>query len=253
MVSAPRQIAVVTGAGSGIGAATARLYAAQGARVMVCDIDVGLAQATVEAIQAAGGSAHAFELDVTNAEAVEAVFQHIEATHGPMDELVNNVGIEIVGDTQAFSLEDYDRLFNVNVRSVFLCCRAAARHMGQRGTGAIVNLASVASFKTWPGDGVYSATKAAVLALTKAFAVDLAAQGIRVNAVAPAIVETAMTERAIARDADPASGRERRHKLHPLGRMAKPQEIAEAILFLNSRQSAFTTGACLVLDGGLLS
>lgn len=247
-------IAVVTGAGSGIGAATAELYGQHERRVMVCDIDAQRAAHTVAAIRDAGGQARAFEVDVTSASQVEALFDTIEAEEGPVAELVNNVGIEVMGPTHTLAIADYDRMFNVNVKSVFLCCRAASRHMMERQAGgAIVNLASVASFKTWPGDGVYSATKAAVHALTKAFAVDLAAHRIRVNSVAPAVVDTAMTARAIAADADPSTGRARRDKLHPLGRMAQPLEIAQAIVFLNSAHSAFTTGACLVLDGGLLA
>ena len=122
-----------------------------------------------------------------------------------------------------------------------------------RRQGAIVNLASVASFRTWPADGAYSASKAAVLALTRAFAVDLAPHGIRVNAVAPAIVDTPMTERSLDAEADRSAGRARRERLHPLGRLARPEEIAAAILFLASPDSAFTTGACLTVDGGLLA
>lgn len=247
------KVALVTGAGSGIGRATAECFAATGAPVAVLDIDREGAEQTVHRIAAAGGQARAIFADVTRDDDVARAVETIESEIGAIATLVNNVGIEIVGPTHTFPLADYDRLFAVNVRSVFLASRAVAACMVPRGAGAIVNLASVASFKTWPGDGVYSATKAAVLGLTKAFAVDLAPHGIRVNAVAPAIVDTPMTDRAVATDADPVAGRERRARLHPLGRIARPQEIADAIVFLASPASAFTTGSCLTIDGGLLA
>lgn len=248
-----KAVAVITGAGSGIGAATAMRLARSGLVIAVCDINAAGADGTARQIRAEGGQATAFTVDVTDEQAVQALFARVESELGQVTHLVNNVGIEITGPSQAFSLKDYDSLFNVNVKSVFLCSRSAAHYMARRGQGSIVNLASVASFKTWPMDGIYSATKAAVLGLTKAFAVDLAASGIRVNAVAPAIVDTPMTARAIAEESDRKAGRARRNKLHPLGRMATPNEIAESIFFLSSAASSFTTGACLTLDGGLLA
>jgi NAD(P)-dependent dehydrogenase (short-subunit alcohol dehydrogenase family) len=244
---------VITGAGSGIGAATAMRFAQSGFVIAVCDINKAGADNTVRQILEIGGQATAFIVDVTDEQTVQALFSRIESELGQTTCLINNVGIEITGPSQTFSLKDYDSLFDVNVKSVFLCSRAAANYMVPRGKGSIVNLASVASFKTWPLDGIYSATKAAVLGLTKAFAVDLASTGIRVNAVAPAIVDTPMTDRAISEDHDRNAGRERRNKLHPLGRMATPIEIAESIFFLSSSASSFTTGACLTLDGGLLA
>ncbi len=248
-----KSVAVITGAGSGIGAATAMYFARSGHVVAICDINAASAFDTVCKIQEKGGQAMSFTVDVTSEQAVQALFARIESELGQVNHLVNNVGIEITGLSQAFSVEDYDSLFNVNVKSVFLCSRAVAHYMAPRGQGSIVNLASVASFKTWPRDGIYSATKAAVLGLTRAFAVDLASTGVRVNAVAPAIVDTPMTDRAIAEENNCETARARRNKLHPLGRMATPDEIAESIFFLSSTASSFTTGACLTLDGGLLA
>ena len=247
------RIAVITGAGSGIGAATALKYGGLGATTIVCDIDVTSAQKISSQINSLGGNAVSYEIDVTDESAVIELFAYVKRQHGPVTDLVNNVGIEITGSTHQFSMENFTRLFDVNVKSCFLCSKVAAAYMIENKCGAIVNLASVAAFKTWPGDGVYSATKAAVLALTKAFAVDLAEYGIRVNAVAPAIVDTPMTERAIAQDPHPVAGRIRREQLHPLGRFASPNEIAESIIFLNSPKAAFTTGTCLTIDGGLLA
>lgn len=248
-----QKVAVITGAGSGIGSSTAEFYAVKGARVMVCDVNEISAFETVERIKNLGGYAKPYVVDVTDDQAVEALFDEISRVEGAIDYLVNNVGIEIKGDTHNFSISDYDHLFNVNVKSIFLCTKAAAAKMIPNRSGAIVNLASVASFKTWPSNGIYSVTKAAVHALTKAFAVDLAKYGVRVNAVAPAIVATAMTERSISKETNKIQARINRNQLHPLGRMAEPVEIAKAIYFLNSDDSSFTTGSCLVLDGGLLA
>ncbi|WP_372426699.1 SDR family NAD(P)-dependent oxidoreductase [Salinarimonas chemoclinalis] len=246
-------VVVVTGAASGIGAATATAFAMAGARVVIADRDEAGARALALRLGDGGAGALAVRADVSDEADVATLFARVDAAFGPVTHLVNNAGIEIVGALQDFAVADYDRLFAVNARSVFLCSREAARRMIPRRRGAIVNLASVASFKTWPGDGAYSASKAAVLALTKAFAADLAPYAIRVNAVAPAIVDTPMTERSLDAEADRAAGRRRREALHPLDRLARPQEIADAILFLAGEESAFTTGACLTIDGGLLA
>lgn len=246
-------VAIISGAASGIGAATATAFAMAGASVVLVDLDEAGAQAIALSLGDGGAQALAVRADVSVEAEVEALFATVETAFGAVSHLVNNAGIEIAGPLQDFATTDYDRMFAVNARSVFLCSRAAATHMIPLRRGVIVNLASVASFRTWPGDGAYSASKAAVLALTKAFAADLAPYGLRVNAVAPAIVDTPMTDRSLDKEPDRAAGRARRERMHPLGRLARPSEIAEAILFLASEESAFTTGACLTIDGGLLA
>jgi NAD(P)-dependent dehydrogenase (short-subunit alcohol dehydrogenase family) len=246
-------VVIVTGAGSGIGKETATSFALLEAKVVVVDLNEESAYAVASSLIESGANAISIKADVSKESDVDDFFETVDRIYGPPTHLVNNAGIEITGKMQDLSIEDYEKLFSVNTQSVFLCSRAAAKRMIPMRRGAIVNLASVASFKTWPGGGAYSASKAAVLALTKAFAADLAPFGIRVNAVAPAIVDTSMTERSLDKESDRAAGRARREALHPLGRLARPQEIANAILFLAAEESGFTTGSCLTVDGGLLA
>lgn len=246
-------IVIVTGSASGIGRRAAIQYSEMGKQVALIDIDEEGLEGTRKSIELLGGSAQSFPCDVTNEAAIGPLFKELANEFNGISSVVNCVGIEIMGPTHEISFNDYDKLFRVNVRSVFVCCRAAIAEMIKKEFGSIVNIASVASFRTWPNDGVYSATKAAVLSLTKAFAVDVASYGIRVNAVAPAIVDTPMTDHALSLEADQEAGLARRKALHPLGRLASTEDIANAIVFLNSDQAAFITGACLNVDGGLLS
>lgn len=244
---------VVTGAGSGIGRQAALSFAAEDARVVVADIDARVAARTAAEINGSGGTARAMRADVSNEAMASRLFQEALDAFGPVSVLVNNAGIEISGSLDCFAVADYDRLFAVNTRSVFLCTRAVVPQMRTHGGGSVVNVASVASFRTWPGDGAYSASKAAVLALTKAFACDLAAAGIRVNAVAPAIIDTPMTDRAISETEDRDVAKRQKGRIHPLGRLGTPTEVASAILFLASDEASFTTGSCMLIDGGLLA
>lgn len=246
-------IDIVTGAASGIGRMTAIKYSQIGKQVALIDVDEVELEKTRKSIELLGGISQAFPCDVTDDAAIGFLFQDLANKFDGISSVVNCVGIEITGPTHKMPIKEYDRLFDVNVRSVFICCQASITHMIKQKTGSIVNIASVASFKTWPNDGVYSATKAAVLSLTKAFAVDVASHGIRINSVAPAIVDTPMTELAISLETDRKAGLSKRKALHPLGRLASTEDVANAIVFLNSDQASFITGTCLNVDGGLLS
>ena len=240
----------VTGAGSGIGRATALAFAMQGARLALLDVSLtGLE----ETAQLAMGENHLpIECDVTDPTAIASAFAHIATVLGPVDVLVNNAGIN---PPVASSLEVdeayFDRVMDVNSKGIFFCAQAAMRSMIPRRTGTIVNLGSVSGMIGWGGSAVYSASKGAVLALTKALAIELAPFSIRVNAVAPGSVRTPMVQKNVNLGEDPDNAWERIAAMHPLGRPGEPEDIADAIMFLASARSSFVTGTVLTIDGGL--
>ncbi|WP_052890354.1 SDR family NAD(P)-dependent oxidoreductase [Thermogemmatispora carboxidivorans] len=248
------KVALITGAGSGIGEQIALLFGRQGARVVVADLRPEAAQRVTEAIVAAGGQARAWTLDVAEEDQVRAALAEVAAREGRLDILVNNAGVSHVGNVLETSLEDWERVMRVNARGVFLCAREGVRQMlaQQPPGGVIINLASVAALIGVERRLVYSASKGAVLALTRTIAADYVKQGIRCNAICPGTVHTPFVEGYLARD---FAGREDevRQQLHarqPLGRMGRPEEIAAAALYLASDEAAFVTGSALVIDGG---
>ena len=242
------RVAAITGAGSGIGRAAARLFAEAGARVAVVDRNEPAAHETAAAI---GASATAYALDVTDEGAVDAVFAGIIEAEGRLDVLVNNAGIAIRHPTIELALADWQRVVDVNMTGVFLCARAAARTMLAQGSGAIVNTASIMGFS---GGGLYpnisyQATKGAVVNMTRALAVEWARAGIRVNAVAPTWVRTPF----IAGLAERPELMAEVARVTPMGRLAEPEEVAAAILFLASPAAGMITGHTLPVDGGFLA
>ena len=242
------RVAAITGGARGIGYATARLFTAAGARTVLLDIDEA---AAAEAAATLGPLASSMRLDVSVEADVNRVFEEIVAARDGLDVLVNNAGMALRRPSTELSLADWQRVVDVNLTGVFLCARAAAGHMLRRGRGALVNTASIMGLS---GGGLYpnisyQATKGAVVNMTRALAVEWAGGGIRVNAVAPTWVDT---EFIGSLKANPEL-LERIRRVTPLRRLAQPQEVAHAILFLASPASAMVTGHVLAVDGGFLA
>ena len=238
--------AVVTGAGSGIGQAIAALFAAQGASVFVVDRDEPAARAAVDAIRSASGRAELAVVDVSDEGAVLALAGGLP----PVDVLVANAGIGHVGDLAGTAAADLDRLYAVNVRGVFNCCKAFAPAMMDRGRGSVINMASIGGIVAVRQRLAYTTTKFAVVGLTKALALDHSHTGVRFNCICPGRVETPFAMKRIAESPDPAAAYRDMAATQLVGRMAKPDEIAAAALYLASDASAMVTGSSLLVDGG---
>ena len=244
-----KKVALVTGATSGIGRAAALAFAREGARVVVSGRREKEGHETAALIRQAGGESRFVRTDVTHENDVAALVHHTVSTYGQLDVAVNNAGVE---DTPASiheqTVENYHRIMSANVLGVFLALKHEIPAMLKNGGGAIVNTASVAGLIGFPGAGIYVASKHAVLGLTKSAALEYATQGIRVNAVSPGAIETPMFDRFT--EGLGAEGRRQIMVLHPMGRTGRPEEIAEAMLWLCSDQASFVTGQSLAVDGG---
>lgn len=245
------KVALVTGAGSGIGLAAAELFAAEGAAVAALDVDGDAAGHAAARVVAAGGEAVAVAADVTVAAEVEAAVDRAVGRFGRLDVLYNNAAIDVAGSVVDATEADWDRCLAVNARGVFLCSRAAVRHLPAG--GAIVNQASVVALIGVRDLAAYTASKGAVIALTRSMAVDLAPRGIRVNAICPGAVRTPMLDLVLGRrgDGDVAAGLAATLPNYPLGRVGGVEDIAVLALFLASDESAFMTGSIVTADGGV--
>lgn len=247
------KIALVTGAGSGIGAETARRMAAQGAIVACTDRRGDTAEATAAQIAAAGGTAQGMTLDVTSTESIAAAVALVVAGHGRLDILVNNAGVTIVGGIADLTEAQWDLELDVNLKSVFRCAKAVWGQMQAQGGGVILNTASIAGITAIPSDAAYCTSKAGVVMLTKCMAIDGARDKIRVNCVCPGFVETPMIQGYFADQPDPEAARRHAANMHPLGRLGRPTDIADAFVYLASDEASWVTGTALVVDGGLIS
>jgi NAD(P)-dependent dehydrogenase (short-subunit alcohol dehydrogenase family) len=243
------KVALVTGAASGIGRATALAFGRAGASVVVADTSVDGGHATAAMIVEAGGKALFVPANVTRAAEVEALVDKAVNYYGRLDCAVNNAGIEEENQLLADADDaQFDRIMNVNVKGVWLCMKHELRQMMAQGGGAIVNMASVSGLVGSPSRAIYSASSHAVVGLTRSAAAEYAKSGIRVNSVCPGGVKTAMLARAIERD---AQSEKKIKAQHLMGRFAEAAEIANAALWLCSEQSSFVTGHQLAVDGGL--
>jgi 2-keto-3-deoxy-L-fuconate dehydrogenase len=244
--------AIVTGAGSGIGRASAVLFAKQGAFVALVDRDrAGLAE-TLEAIDAEQGEASVHVGDVSEADFAKATVGDVMARRGRLDVLMAAAGFSCGGTVLTTDPADWDAVFRTNVGGTWLWARATVPEMQRQGSGSIITLASQLAIAGGRGNTAYIAAKGAIISLTRTMALDFATDGIRVNAIAPGAIDTPMLRRSFARHADPEPVREASRNRHAMKRFGRAEEVAETALHLASDASSFTTGTVMVVDGGWL-
>ena len=241
---------LVTGAGKGIGQATALAFAARGNRVAVVSRSAEAAEETLRRVRAAGAEGIAVAVDVGTPDGAQRAVRATVDAFGRLDVLVNNAGVYRQGDLLETDLALWEEVLRVNLTGPFLCAKHAAAVMARQGGGVIVNVASEAGLVAIPRQLAYNVSKAGLVMFTKSLAVDLAARGIRVNCVCPGTTDTPLVQEAVRRAADPEAARRRLETIRPLGRLGRAEEIAEAIVFLASESCGYATGAVLAVDGG---
>jgi NAD(P)-dependent dehydrogenase (short-subunit alcohol dehydrogenase family) len=242
------KVALVTGAGAGMGLATAQAFAAEGAAIVLADINEDAVQEAAARLAAAGRKALAVTCDVADEEQVKAMVDRIVAVFGRLDAAFNNAGIQSAAtDIADTTPEEFDRINDVNLRGVWSCMKHELAQMRRQGSGTIVNNSSIGGLIGLPGRSLYHGAKHGVLGLTKSAAMEYAARGIRINAICPGVIETPMVESMLEKE--PGSMAEIL-KLQPIGRLGRAQEIADAVLWLCSPGSSFVIGHALVVDGG---
>ena len=242
------KVALVTGGGIGIGRATALAFAREGAKVVIGNRNVERGAEVVKAIKGEGGEASFLRTDVVSEDDVQALVEHAVSTYGRLDAAFNNAGVEgLITPLAGQTSDNFDYVMNINVKGVWLSMKYEIPQMLKNGVGVIVNNSSVAGLIGFPGAGIYCASKHAVMGLTKTAALEYSAEGVRVNAVNPAVIDTSMADRL----ADSIGmAKNDMSSMHPIGRIGVPDEVANAVLWLCSDTSSFVTGVNLCVDGG---
>jgi NAD(P)-dependent dehydrogenase (short-subunit alcohol dehydrogenase family) len=244
------KVAVVTGAGAGIGLATVLGLAEKGARVGIVDVDAQAGNTAVQQCQPFGSQALFLDCNVAVPADVDKMVAKILTEWGRIDILVNNAGIYIQGDVTMTAPADWEKIMAVNLTGAFLCTRAVVPIMIQQGGGVIVNVGSEAGLVGIGNQVAYNVSKGGVIALTRSCAVDFAPHGVRVNCVCPGTTETPLVQAAVLRSADPIAARRKLEQVRPLNRLGKPEEIASAIVYMASDEAGYATGSILSIDGG---
>jgi meso-butanediol dehydrogenase / (S,S)-butanediol dehydrogenase / diacetyl reductase len=243
------KVVIVTGAGSGIGRASAVEFAREGARVVVADINAAGALETVRQIEEAGGQALAVETDVSDPGAVENLTAATLRRFGSIHVLLNNAAVMVSKTIEDMTFEEWNQQMAVNVGGIFLCSKYLLPHLRKTG-GTIINMSSVNGFFVEPMCAGYCATKGAIMALTKAMAIDHGKDGVRVNCICPGYIDAGLAEAYFQAQPDPAMARAEAGKLHALGRIGRAEEVARAAVFLATADASFMTGSSVVVDGG---
>jgi NAD(P)-dependent dehydrogenase (short-subunit alcohol dehydrogenase family) len=249
MMKMKDRIVVVTGSGSGIGRSCAIEFAREGAKVIVVDVNIKGAQETVHQIEEFNGYAEAFKADVSNPDSVQALVEHTIKKYSKIDSLVNNAAIQINKTVEDITFEEWNLQMSVNVGGIFLCSKYFLPYLRQT-KGSIVSMSSVNGFFVEPMCAGYCATKAAIIGLTKAMAIDHGHEGVRVNCICPGYIDAGLAEGYFQSQPDPAKARVEAGKLHALWRIGRPEEVGRVAVFLASDEASFMTGASVVVDGG---
>ncbi|PCJ62321.1 MAG: short chain dehydrogenase [Planctomycetota bacterium] len=246
------KVALITGGGSGIGEATALKFAAEGAKVVIGNRNEEAGNSVVEKIIGAGGEAVFKRTDVLQLDQIKNLVNHTVSTYGKIDIAFNNAGVEgITGPLTSSNEEDFDKVFGVNVKGLWYSMQLEIEQMLKQGSGSIINTSSVAGLIGFPGQAIYTASKHAVVGFTKTAAIEFGTAGIRVNAVAPAAIETEMLRRITDDENGPAMDQLKAY--HPIGRIGQPEEVANLVSWLASDEASFVTGQTYAVDGAYTS